>query len=439
MIGVTTIGLFSVYAAASPLADHGIRWGINDSGMEFGRGMKASTNYAVPDPTYYLQHGVQLVRVPVQIDRLVPDPGRELNSAVLQELRDIVKMDKAAGAITVIDPHGYGYMNKDGHPRDILTDQQGRADYVDLMRRLGQVFAGDAVALDLMNEPHSGSDVSYIPIWNDAIAAIRQAGFRGTVLVPHAHWSAASDISPARPYPDGIVDPQENWVLELHSYLDPDGTGTYRKAVLSPDIGVTRLAGAIAWSRQSHIRIFLGETGGPASPIGLAALANMLSQVADAPDVFWGVALWGAGPWWKPNYPMRLDPIDHVMRPQMAVLEHQIAPEQIYLATDPDAPEAVVTIRLNGRVVADEVHVQASRLQMPQALPVMAIMRPGCHVMQVELHRTDASKTATVYVVGSSWKDHVNSDDAFGRTKNGEFTFHVRIPDKNDVINGFCS
>lgn len=401
--------------------------------------MKAFTNYAIPDPSYYLQHGVQLVRVPVQIDRLVPDPGHELNAPVLQALRDIVKADMAAGAITVVDPHGYGYMNKDGHPRDILTDQQGRADYVDLMRRLGQAFAADDVALGLMNEPHTGSDAAYIPIWNEAIAAIRQAGFRGTVLVPHAHWSAASDISPDRPYPDGIVDPQKNWVLELHSYLDPDGTGTYRKAVLSPDVGVARLAGAIGWSRQSHVRIFLGETGGPASPIGIEALGNMLSQVAGAPDVFWGVALWGAGPWWKPNYPMRLDPIDNVMRPQMAVLEHQIAPEQVYLAIDPDAPEAVVTIRLDRRVVAEDVHVQASRLQAPQPVPMTATMPPGCHVMQVELHGADASPNATVYILGSNWKDHVNSRDAFGRSENGKFTFHVRIPEKNDVIMASCS
>ncbi|NPD69116.1 cellulase family glycosylhydrolase [Lichenicola cladoniae] len=407
--------------------------------MEFGRGMKAQTNYAVPDPAYYLQHGVQLVRVPVQIDRLVPDPGHELNVAVLQELRGIVAADTAAGAITVVDPHGYGYMNKDGHPRDILTDQSGRADYVDLMRRLGQAFAGDGhVALGLMNEPHAGGDPAYIPIWNDAIAAIRQSGFHGTVLVPHAHWSAASDISPARPFPDGIVDLQRNWVLELHSYLDPDGTGTYRQAVLSPDIGVSRLAGAIAWSRQSHIRIFLGETGGPASPIGVTALANMFSQVAAAPDVFWGVALWGAGPWWKPNYPMRLDPIDHVMRPQMAVLEHQIAPEQVYLATDPDVPEVVVTIRLDGRAVADDAHVQASRLQGPQAVPVMGTLPPGCHVMQVVVHQSNASNAARIYLVGSTWKDRRNSDDAFAGSNNGNITFHVRIPGKDDVINGAC-
>jgi hypothetical protein len=41
-----------------------------------------------------------------------------------------------------------------------------------------------------------------------------------------------------------------------------------------------------------------------------------------APDAFWGIALWGAGPWWKPNYPMRLDPIDGVARPQFVALEN---------------------------------------------------------------------------------------------------------------------
>ena len=81
-------------------------------------------------------------------------------------------------------------------------------------------------------------------IWNRAIAAIRQAGFNGTILVPHAHWSTAADITPQAPFAGRIVDPANNWVLELHSYLDPDGTGTYRKPVASSEIGIDRLAGA---------------------------------------------------------------------------------------------------------------------------------------------------------------------------------------------------
>jgi hypothetical protein len=76
-------------------------------------------------------------------------------------------------------------------------------------------------------------------------------------------------------------------ILELHSYLDPDGTGTYRQSVASTTIGAERLAGAIAWSRQSGIRLFLGETGAPPDAMGLAAVQTMFDEISSAPDVFW--------------------------------------------------------------------------------------------------------------------------------------------------------
>ena len=50
-------------------------------------------------------------------------------------------------------------------------------DYVDLMRRIAGTFAQDDVAIGLMNEPHAGDNAEYGEIWNQAIAAIRQADF----------------------------------------------------------------------------------------------------------------------------------------------------------------------------------------------------------------------------------------------------------------------
>jgi endoglucanase len=308
-------------ADAAAAAGPQILWGVAESGLELGRGMKAGTNYAIPDPSYYLQHHVRLIRLPFQIGRLQPEPQGPLDPAFVETMKRIVQRDEAHGAVTVLDPHGYGFYNINGRPFDILKDPAAAADYVDLMRRIGATFAHDDVAIGLMNEPHTGSDVAYAVIWNRAIAAIRAAGCPGTILVPHAHWSNAADISPERPFTGHIVDPLHNWVLELHLYLDPDSTGTYRQPVANAGIGRQRLSGAIAWSRQNGVKLFLGETGAPSDSLGLSALQGVLTEVAAAPDVFWGIALWGAGPWWKPNYPMRLDPIDGVARPQFVALE----------------------------------------------------------------------------------------------------------------------
>ena len=298
-----------------------ILWGVAESGLELGQGLKAGTNYPIPDPGYYLHQGVRLIRLPFQIDRLQPHPNGPLDPEFLHAIERIVHLDRHEGAVTVLDPHDYGFYELDGKSEDILQVPAAATAYVDVMRRIGATFAHDDVAIGLMNEPHTGSDIAYSAIWNRAIAAIRAAGFTGVILVPHAHWSNAADISPEHPFTGHIVDPRHNWVLELHLYLDPDSSGTYRQPVASPEIGQQRLSGAIAWSQQNGIKLFLGETGAPPDSLGISALHVVLSEVAAAPDVFWGIALWGAGPWWPTNYSMRLEPDNGAMRPQFVALK----------------------------------------------------------------------------------------------------------------------
>ena len=311
----------TLFTACMPAAGAQIKWGVNESGLEFGTGPIRGTNFVVPDPGYYLQHGAQLIRVPFKLSRLQPVAGGLLDPAYVQDLQTIIAKDSAAGAITVLDPQGFGFYDINGKPHDILADSPAAAGYLNMMTRIAETFGKENVAIGLMNEPHAGADTAYAALWNRAITAMRQAGYKGIILVPHAHWSNAGDIKPDKPYNGEIVDPENNWALELHLYMDADSTGTYRKPVVSAEIGAQRLAGAIAWSKQTHIRIFLGETNAPATPLGLAALRNTLGQITAAPDVFWGVALWGGGPWWKPDYPLRLDPINGKDQPQFTLLE----------------------------------------------------------------------------------------------------------------------
>jgi endoglucanase len=418
--------LSTAQAAPKPDSTSPILWGINDSGLDFGNGPIVWRNYAIPDPSYYLAHGVKLVRIPFQIGRLQPAAGGMLAPDVVSELKKIIAKDNAAGAVTVLDPHGYGFYNIDGKPHDILADPAAAADYIDFMKRIATTFAHDNVAIGLMNEPHTGDDADYAKIWNQAIAAIRQAGFRGVILVPHAHWSSAADITPRTPFSGDIVDPDKNWVLELHSYLDPDGTGTYRQPVASTTIGAERLAGAIAWSRQSGIRLFLGETGAPPDTMGLAALQTTLDEIASAPDVFWGVAMWGGGAWWKPNYPMRLDPIDGVDRPQFLELEHMMTPEILYLAKDPGGTDSSVVIEIDGKETGPAVTITASRTASPQAVPISLPLKTGAHI--VEIRPVTSSGQSSVYVVGSTWKGSSNSTDSFGKITREGYKFRIQIP-----------
>jgi endoglucanase len=422
----TFVTMVAAHAAPEPQSASSILWGVNDSGLEFGRGVVAGRNYSVPDPRYYLAHGVGLIRIPFQIGRIQPTAHGPLAPDIVSDLKKIIAEDHAAGAITVLDPHGYGFYNIDGKPHDILTDPVAAADYVDLMRRIAVTFAHDDVAIGLMNEPHTGDDADYGKIWNRAIAVIRQAGFRGVILVPHAHWSSAADITPQTPFSGNIIDPGHNWVLELHSYLDPNDTGTYRERVGSSMIGAERLAGAIAWSRQTGVRLFLGETGAPPDAAGLAAFRTMLAEISSAPDTFWGVAVWGAGAWWPPNYPMRLDPIAGVARPQFVALEDVMTPEILYFAKASSEPDIPVSIEIDGKKLAQAVMITAVRSGAPQAVPVRLSLSPGIHIVHVQPDATVAG--STVYIVDSTWKGASDSDESFGIVRRAGYSFRIQIP-----------
>jgi len=414
----------AVPAAATETSPE-ILWGLNESGLEFGKGLIAGTNYAIPNAAYYLQRGVRLVRLPFQIDRLQPTPNGLLAPVFLGYLETIVTQDQAAGAVTVLDPHAYGTYPIDGKPQDILKDPAAADAYVDLMGKIAANFAHDNVAIGLMNEPHTGSDEAYAPIWNRAISAIREAGFRGVILVPHAHWSTASDITPATPFAGGIVDPEHNWVLELHCYLDPDNTGTYRKPVTSAGIGAARIAGAIAWSRQSHIKLFLGETGAPADALSLAAMQAMFDEVAAAPDVFWGAAVWGGGPWWSLKYAMHLDPVAGVDTPQFLLLENMITPEMLYFARDPGGPDPEIQIDIDGVKHPTIVTITALRSATPQIVGIRSHLSSGVHTVVVKPLKQLAGD---VYVLDSTWRGSPDSNQSFGLISGRGYRFQIRIP-----------
>ena len=417
-------------AGVEPAAAAGARspvlWGVAESGLELGRGTRAGTNYSVPDPSYYLRHDVRLIRLPFQLSRLQPQPQAPLDPAFIRAIKTIVHLDQGHGAVTVLDPHGYGFYDVAGKPADILKDPAAAADYVDLMRRIGVAFAHDDVAIGLMNEPHTGSDAAYAVIWNQAIAAIRGAGFTGTILVPHAHWSNAADLSPERPFTGHIIDPLHNWVLELHLYLDPDSTGTYRQPVANAGIGRQRLAGAIAWSRQSGVKIFLGETGAPADSVGMSALHGVLNDVAAAPEVFWGIALWGAGAWWKPNYPMRLDPIDGVARPQFVALEDTFVPQLLYFAKPAGQASAEVTVSVDGRSVDAGIDITADVTGPPQSYPIAAALAPGEH--RIDIRPVPPTRDLTAYVLASTWHGVSDSHGAFGIIGGRDYSFAITVP-----------
>jgi hypothetical protein len=123
-----------------------------------------------------------------------------------------------------------------------------------------------------------------------------------------------------------IKDPGDHMALEVHQYLDRNGSGKRANdGCVSSTIGSERLGNFTAWARANHFRALLGELGTGNSSTCLAAVDDMLKYMEKNTDVWLGWTWWAAGPWWQ-GYFLGLDPTSSGGdQPQMTTLLPHIA------------------------------------------------------------------------------------------------------------------
>jgi endoglucanase len=173
------------------------------------------------------------------------------------------------------------------------------------------------VIFGLMNEPNAVQETQMVGSENAAIAGIRAAGASNMIFVPGNRWTGAWTWSQSDGYGAAnsnamlnIVDPGNNSVIEVHQYLDANGSGS-NDGIVSTDIGWQRLTNFTAWARAYNVKAFLGEYAVPGNTLGSGtnggvALTNMLSYISTNSDVWLGWTYWGGGPWWgsSPTFPI---------------------------------------------------------------------------------------------------------------------------------------
>ena len=310
--------------------------GLNIAGAEFnGRKLPgvAGTDYFYPPRAtidYVASKGLNTIRVPFLWERIQPQLNGPLDPAELQRLSSVVQYATGKGLYVVLDVHNYAYYRQQvigsvAVPADALAG---------LWQRLAETFkANSKVGFGLMNEPKGLPTETWLDAANRAIAAIRKTGAQNTVFVPGnawtgAHsWASTSYGTSNATAMKSIVDPANNFVYELHQYLDSNYSGTHPEC-RSETVGVTTLKGVTDWLRQNNKKGFLGEFGAGSDPTCLAALEAMLKFMDDNRDVWMGWTYWAAGAW-PPSYFTSVQPVNGQDRPQMAVLlRHLSAPAE---------------------------------------------------------------------------------------------------------------
>jgi endoglucanase len=272
---------------------------------------------------YYAGKKANLVRIPFRWPRMQPTLYGALSSAELGRLDDIVGYATGKGVVVLIDAHDYGRWNDQVVGLDVPS-----ATLADFWSKLAGHYASNPrVFFGLMNEPHDETASVWLDAANAALGAIRNAGATNLVTVPGTAWTGAHDwVSSGNATAMlGVVDPKDNYVFEVHQYMDSDFSGSH-DTCQSTTVGSANLTEFTAWARANGKRAVLGEFAGGRNATCLAALDDMLSYVDANRDVWLAWTYWGAGPWWGPDYAFSLDPVNGADRPQMGPLSKHLPP-----------------------------------------------------------------------------------------------------------------
>ncbi|KAL5525510.1 hypothetical protein ACEPAG_6846 [Sanghuangporus baumii] len=140
---------------------------------------------------------------------------------------------------------------------------------------LASQFVSDShVIFDVQNEPNGIDAGDVFDLNQAAIEGIRASGAtEQLILVEGTSWTGAwtwttsgnSDVF------GSIQDPSNKTAIEMHQYLDSDGSGTSGTCV-SSTIGAERLAAATTWLQENGLKGFLGEMGAGSSDACISAV-----------------------------------------------------------------------------------------------------------------------------------------------------------------------
>jgi endoglucanase len=356
--GSVSIDLMVTVSAAVASPEDGVLplpalYGVNLAGAEFADNEYWPDNKFVD---YYSDRNFNFVRLPFKWARLQPDLFGPLAEHSLAQMHRIVSRATERGMWVALDMHNYMRRSTQSGATDIIGKPGTgitNAHFADAWARLAEQFKDNPrVLFNLMNEPYgiaddqSAANQIIAGAQNAAAAAIRATGANNCIMFSTNHYSGAHHFIYSE-YQQNLVlmfeDPGQNWVLDLHQYLDP-GFGGTSVAVQKGAGGIATLGTVTEFMRANGIRAILGEFNAGPSPEAAEEVKNHLAWLQANADVWAGWAWWLGGQGSDNSYydsdPYILDPLSLVPpivdKPQMAML-------QTYIPQDPaSAPFAPV-------------------------------------------------------------------------------------------------
>ena len=194
------------------------------------------------------------------------------------------------------------------------------AHFADFWSKMATIYANNPrVAIGLVNEPNNMSTMSWFGIAQDAVNAIRKAGFTGEIYVPGNGWTGAGSWndswydtgSPKRSNAYGwmnargagkpLLDPLGKMTVEVHTYADSDAGGSSTE-VLSTTTTRLRVKVVTDWAKANSLKVWVGEVGMYASASNASGnWRDFVSYLDSSSDTLIGFAWWACGKpgWWN--------------------------------------------------------------------------------------------------------------------------------------------
>ncbi|KAF7981198.1 hypothetical protein HWV62_34521 [Athelia sp. TMB] len=314
--GSTTSTSTSTSASSTPTKTKFKYFGVNESGAEFGNTAWPGVlgkDYEWPADSsidFFVGKGFNTFRVCFLMERISP-PANGLTGSFdptyLAGLTTIVNYITSKGAYALIDPHNFMIYDNAPIANTATVEELGHSvcplfsisccgiltDTIAFLKK-----SNPNVIFDAMNEPNGISASLTFSLMQAAVNGIRAAGATQLILVEGTSWTGAwTWISSGNSAVfANIVDPLNNWAIEMHQYLDSDGSGT-NPVCVSSTIGAERLAAATTWLQQNGIKGFLGEIGAGNNTDCITAVYGALESMQES-GAWIGATWWAAGPWW---------------------------------------------------------------------------------------------------------------------------------------------
>ncbi|KAI1784896.1 endoglucanase [Ganoderma leucocontextum] len=281
-------------------------FGVNESGAEFGNTVipgQLGKDYTFPSPSsvdYFMSAGFNTFRIPFLMERVSPPStgglGGPFNQTYLSGLKTIVSYITGKGGFALVDPHNFMIYNG--------ATISSTSTFQSWWQKLAAEFVSDShVVFDLQNEPYDIPAATVFDLMQAGVNGVRAAGATSQlILVEGTSWTGAwTWVSAGNSAVFGAIkDPNNNVAIEMHQYLDSDGSGTSETCV-SSTIGAERLQAATQWLQDNNLKGFLGEIGAGSNAECIAAVQGALCEMQQS-GVWLGALWWAAGPWWGDYY-----------------------------------------------------------------------------------------------------------------------------------------